>query len=651
MATAFKAAGGIVLGAGLAGAGALKMFVDAAADHQVAMASVDATLKNVSSSMGTYTTVVGGSATSTKDSKKAIQEQIQALEDQKAQLTINNAEETKSVTVTTGHGKTLKEHTKIVHDNATSISAQKLAIDQQILSLKESEQGVAKSGSTTGSVTKIIDNASMSYANLKKTADNLSDSYLRLGFQDQDTQLAFAQDVRITGNVADAKKMLSAAADYARLKNEDLGTATQQLSLAYAGNEKALKSLGIELPKGTKGMDAISAVSKTASGQADAFSKTWDGAMQVLSATFDKFKSSMGDRLLPTLTNFINSIIGVIQWLNKLSPQAYDTITKVLLFGTAFALIAGPLLLIIGFLPALQAGFVVMSGAILPVIGILAAVALAGYLIYTHWNQITDAFNKYKPVLEEITKELTKLGSDVLKKLQEAFDATTKFVEKHKTIVEVLLGFLGTFLVVYAAINTVLGIGAVVMGIMTAATTAFGIVMAFITSPITLVALAITALIVIGYLLITHWNQVSKVASSVWNGITSAIKGAVSSAGKWIADFINGVINGIDTLIKGVNSVAGKIPGIGKNLQLPQIPNITMAFENGGYVPNTGLALVHAGEFVLSKNMLQGKQSVPSNISSTTNNTPVNINIDHISSDMDMNLLGHRVAFAMRNAR
>lgn len=54
----------------------------------------------------------------------------------------------------------------------------------------------------------------------------------------------------------------------------------------------------------------------------------------------------------------------------------------------------------------------------------------------------------------------------------------------------------------------------------TAATTAFGVALNFLTSPITLVILAIGALVAGIYLLVTNWDTVKEVASKVWNKIT-----------------------------------------------------------------------------------------------------------------------------------
>ncbi len=182
---------------------------------------------------------------------------------------------------------------------------------------------------------------------------------------------------------------------------------------------------------------------------------------------------------------------------------------------------------------------------------------------------------------------------------------------------------------------------------MTAATWLLNAALIVLTSPITLIILAIIALIAIGVLLITHWKQVQEIMKEVWDGIMKIIQDAVSTAGQWIKNFINGIIDGINTLIHGINSVSGKIPGVGGLLHIPDIPH----FDKGGYVPSTGLAMLHKGEFVLSNDMISGNQSMPTQISNAvTNNTPVNIYAT-INSDMDLNLLGYKLAFAVRNSR
>lgn len=79
----------------------------------------------------------------------------------------------------------------------------------------------------------------------------------------------------------------------------------------------------------------------------------------------------------------------------------------------------------------------------------------------------------------------------------------------------------------------------------TAATSAFGAVMAFVTSPITLVVLAIGALIAIIYLLVKNWDTVSKAAKAAWDFIVNVFKNAAN----W---FNTNIVQPIVSFFKGL---------------------------------------------------------------------------------------------------
>lgn len=90
----------------------------------------------------------------------------------------------------------------------------------------------------------------------------------------------------------------------------------------------------------------------------------------------------------------------------------------------------------------------------------------------------------------------------------------------------------------------------------TNATTAFGIAMAILTSPITLVVLAITALVAIVLLLVKHWDEVKTKASEVWD----SIKAAWEKAAEW---FNTTVVTPISTFFtKMWDSISSKAASI-----------------------------------------------------------------------------------------
>lgn len=87
-------------------------------------------------------------------------------------------------------------------------------------------------------------------------------------------------------------------------------------------------------------------------------------------------------------------------------------------------------------------------------------------------------------------------------------------------------------------------------GAMTAATWLLDAALAVLTWPITLVVLAIVALIAIGYLLITHWGAVSAAAQATWNAVST-----------WFNAIKNSVVNAITGAWAAVTSEVSKWPG------------------------------------------------------------------------------------------
>lgn len=161
----------------------------------------------------------------------------------------------------------------------------------------------------------------------------------------------------------------------------------------------------------------------------------------------------------------------------------------------------------------------------------------------------------------------------------------------------------------------------VVAGIGTAVTSAFGTAMAFLTSPIGLVILAIGALIGIGVLLYKNWDTVKMYAvqlgtflSGVWNSISTAVGNFINGIKeKFLSGFsalvgivkapINGVISLINGAINGINGISVDIPdwvpGFGGKhfgLMLPTMPLLA----KGGFTNGVSIAGEAGTEAVIS---------------------------------------------------
>lgn len=108
-----------------------------------------------------------------------------------------------------------------------------------------------------------------------------------------------------------------------------------------------------------------------------------------------------------------------------------------------------------------------------------------------------------------------------------------------------------------AAIKTGLWNTAATLG--TTVTSAFGLAMSVLTSPITLVIGAIAGVVAVGYLLIKNWDKISSVASNIWSGIKGAVSNACESMKTGVSNAMNSMKNGISSAYETVKSKTGEL--------------------------------------------------------------------------------------------
>jgi hypothetical protein len=85
--------------------------------------------------------------------------------------------------------------------------------------------------------------------------DDMAQRALNLGFDDAQTIQGLNQFLKLTGNVADATKVMGLAQDIARSQNIDLAAAMKIAAGIYKGSERVLKNYGLA---GVEGMEAVS---------------------------------------------------------------------------------------------------------------------------------------------------------------------------------------------------------------------------------------------------------------------------------------------------------------------------------------------------------------------------------------------------------
>lgn len=108
---------------------------------------------------------------------------------------------------------------------------------------------------------------------------------------------------------------------------------------------------------------------------------------------------------------------------------------------------------------------------------------------------------------------------DALEWLTERLEDLSDWIDNNQTTIETFVIIVGSFAAAWWAVNAAVTVWNVIGAVATTVTTGFGVAMAFLTSPIFLVALAIGAIIAIIILLIKNWDEVKEVAGKVWDWI------------------------------------------------------------------------------------------------------------------------------------
>ena len=138
-------------------------------------------------------------------------------------------------------------------------------------------------------------------------------------------------------------------------------------------------------------------------------------------------------------------------------------------------------------------------------------------------KELWEWLEPHMPIIKQFFADAFEKASEFIKDATDKIKDFTKWIQDHWNVVgPILTGITAAFLLyktTMIAIAIAKGIFAIATGVATGAATAFGAVMAFITSPIFLVVAAIGVLIAIGLLLYKNWDVVSEFLKNIWEWI------------------------------------------------------------------------------------------------------------------------------------
>ena len=361
--------------------------------------------------------------------------------------------------------------------------------------------------------------------------------------------------------------------------------------------------------------DLIQLITKPITDNADQIKERIQGLLDELQPKFDKLKELI-DKLWdglntaydtvakPVFDAFTEAISSVVDWITETQTRFDGAIGVVTAFFGAwevvklseFVINAGG---VVSMLSRMKAGFVTNIAAIAKHVAALIADKLETAAIVAMYAK--DFVVSLAKGTAALVQQAVKLGVTTAAKIA---DTAAQIAMTAATV----------------AWNAVCAIAATV-------TTALGAAIAFLTSPIGIVVLAITGLIAAGVLLYKHWDEVQAQASAIWKNIqnvistiTRSIQTVVNTIWGNISNTTKNIFTAIKTFLATTwNSILAVVSTIIRSVQSTISTVLTRIKSNWDSVWESVRSFV-AGIFDKIKSAITGKMdSVRDGISTSLN--------------------------------
>jgi len=276
----------------------------------------------------------------------------------------------------------------------------------------------------------VMDNAGESFGNMEQEIMATTAALQRkTNFGDEVQIRALAKLVPTLGSTELALKALPAAMDIASLTGRDLSSVVDTMGPALAGVTNRIRGTSIEFTDAQGPAERIAMLLADVGGAAEADA---DPLIQMANATSD-LKEKIGIGLLPVIEPLVGFIQSLSERVQTLNPQIFKIGAIALAAATGLGLIGGPILLLIGFLPALIGGFTALSAAILPVAGVVALIAgavAAGIVIWKNWDHIIGFVKKGLDLAKEKFTEFKQVVVEKVEAVREKLEPLISAVRK-----------------------------------------------------------------------------------------------------------------------------------------------------------------------------------------------------------------------------
>lgn len=207
-------------------------------------------------------------------------------------------------------------------------------------------------------------------------------------------------------------------------------------------------------------------------------------------------------------------------------------------------------------------------------------------------NVVNQAIEDVKPLFswlwENILQPIASWTGGVIVDILNGVGDALNWISENESAMTIL----ESLAVAIGLVSGAIGIYNGVMAVCNIVTGAFSGIMTVLTSPISLVVLAITALIAIIWLLIDNWNIVSEAASKCWDWIVGVFQGAadwfnntiVQPITNFFSGMWDGLKNGASAAWEGIKSVFSTVANFFKDIFTKAWEGVKAVFSTGGKI-------------------------------------------------------------------
>jgi hypothetical protein len=174
---------------------------------------------------------------------------------------------------------------------------------------KKAEDNEAATIGLASAVKSLKNGTEEGFLALNRYAESMSET---TGIAQDELKGALQKLVYETGNTAVAQKSLTTAIDLSKGAHISLEAAAKMVGKAYEGNFTALSRYGIEIAKGTTGMDALAKITDKFGGAEDSYLASVKGRIDKAKNSMALFEAEIGGAFLPAMGDAADAVMKFI---------------------------------------------------------------------------------------------------------------------------------------------------------------------------------------------------------------------------------------------------------------------------------------------------------------------------------------------------